>query len=289
MYDENSGIYFGNPINGKWSIFLTKNGGLTWDSTGVNIPSPETGESGYTNGIFGDMLFSHSLMFGTNKGHFYASYDFGKTWLERTVPGLTEIHAIAFADSANGTVAGTGLFKTTDGGLTWKDNSSLALGKGIITAIISHDFWHYFLIRTGGGNDPGNRVYHSGNFTDSNWDTAYTSWDFKPFLFLGSARYGGYAYGLRQGGGISIAVHDDSPVTDVQENGNTPSEYSLSQNYPNPFNPETKINYSIPENSFVTIKVYDILGNLKAILVNENKPAGSYFVNFNAAGLLNVA
>ena len=63
-----------------------------------------------------------------------------------------------------------------------------------------------------------------------------------------------------------------------------PSEYSLS-NYPNPFNPSTTINYQLPENGFVTIKVYDMLGKEIATLVNENKTAGYYNVNFDASKL----
>ncbi|MFZ1517350.1 MAG: T9SS type A sorting domain-containing protein, partial [Ignavibacteriaceae bacterium] len=61
-----------------------------------------------------------------------------------------------------------------------------------------------------------------------------------------------------------------------------PKEFSISQNYPNPFNPGTVINYQLPVNSKVIIKVYDILGNEIATLVNEVKPAGKYEVNFNA-------
>jgi hypothetical protein len=64
-----------------------------------------------------------------------------------------------------------------------------------------------------------------------------------------------------------------------------PSEYSLSQNYPNPFNPTTKIRYEIPEGSFITIKVYDVLGREIETLLNEEKPVGSYEVEFNAAKL----
>jgi len=64
-----------------------------------------------------------------------------------------------------------------------------------------------------------------------------------------------------------------------------PSEYSLDQNYPNPFNPSTKISYSIKEEGLVTLKVYDILGKEIATLVNENKPAGIYEVEFNASTL----
>ena len=61
--------------------------------------------------------------------------------------------------------------------------------------------------------------------------------------------------------------------------------YSLKQNYPNPFNPSTTIEYSIPLDSYVTVKVYDILGQKVSSLVSENKKAGNYNVKFNAENL----
>ncbi|HCY76596.1 MAG TPA: hypothetical protein DHV28_11810 [Ignavibacteriales bacterium] len=63
------------------------------------------------------------------------------------------------------------------------------------------------------------------------------------------------------------------------------TEYSLEQNYPNPFNPSTIIKFQIPKNGFVSIKVYDILGNEITTLVNEEKPKGRYEVNFNSSSL----
>ncbi len=80
-----------------------------------------------------------------------------------------------------------------------------------------------------------------------------------------------------------IAVKDK--VSSINDNEQVILEYSLSQNYPNPFNPTTKIDYSIKEGGHVTLKVYDILGRVVAELVNENKPAGNYTVEFNAANL----
>jgi hypothetical protein len=61
--------------------------------------------------------------------------------------------------------------------------------------------------------------------------------------------------------------------------------YHLSQNYPNPFNPITNFEFRIADFGFVTLKVYDILGREVAVLVNEEKPAGKYIVEFDAAGL----
>jgi hypothetical protein len=72
---------------------------------------------------------------------------------------------------------------------------------------------------------------------------------------------------------------------EIEVDNNIPNIYSLEQNFPNPFNPSTKINYSITEKSFVSLKIYDVLGNEVSILVNEEKPAGCYDVEFNATGL----
>jgi len=75
-------------------------------------------------------------------------------------------------------------------------------------------------------------------------------------------------------------------VSDVEENhSNVPDNFILHQNFPNPFNPSTTISWQSPVSSWQTLKVYDVLGNEVATLVNEEKPAGSYEVNFDAAGL----
>ena len=73
-------------------------------------------------------------------------------------------------------------------------------------------------------------------------------------------------------------------VNSIEQIGNEiPSTYELKQNYPNPFNPSTIINFSIPESGFVTLNVFNILGQEIAELVNEIKSAGSYEVSFDAS------
>lgn len=71
------------------------------------------------------------------------------------------------------------------------------------------------------------------------------------------------------------------PISVSQNVSDIPKNFGLSQNYPNPFNPTTVINYQLPINSFVTLKVYDMLGRKVANLINARKNAGYYNVTFN--------
>jgi Secretion system C-terminal sorting domain len=81
-------------------------------------------------------------------------------------------------------------------------------------------------------------------------------------------------------------AYTSSNVTGVSDEKEIiPTVYKLNQNYPNPFNPSTTIRYSIPKTSLVTLKVYDVLGREVAALVNEEKPLGTYQVNFDASSL----
>jgi len=74
----------------------------------------------------------------------------------------------------------------------------------------------------------------------------------------------------------------ESSIVGVEEENNiiVPNSITMSQNYPNPFNPSTRIQYAISSTQFITLKVYDILGNEITTLVNEEKPAGVYEVEF---------
>ena len=74
-------------------------------------------------------------------------------------------------------------------------------------------------------------------------------------------------------------------ITGVENEETIAADFKLEQNYPNPFNPTTKIQFSIPQSSKVVIKVFDILGSEIETLVNEEKPVGTYELDWNAAKL----
>ena len=125
------------------------------------------------------------------------------------------------------------------------------------------------------------KKYTDYSLTSGNWKFAqglgmldrYFTFDF------------GYGTETLVGAVIDGKVYGDTTVVSVKNEINIPNQFYLSQNYPNPFNPTTIIEYSIPNNEYVTLKVFDILGREIATLVNEQKSAGSYKVNFNAENL----
>lgn len=131
------------------------------------------------------------------------------------------------------------------------------------------------------------------------YDPSTNTWSVKPNLttpvlgaYVGSVRSGQYGYKLI----VASGYNGTAAVTNTQiytedftgannNNNSVPDNYSLGQNYPNPFNPVTTINYDIKTNGFVSIKIYTILGEEVATVVDAFKTAGSYSVDFNASAL----
>ena len=96
--------------------------------------------------------------------------------------------------------------------------------------------------------------------------------------------YGGYAYVAGGDGGMYI-LKNDLLSTPIEKTPDIPHTFAVSQNYPNPFNPSTNIHYTLPGSQHVRLRVYNILGQLVATLVNKDQPAGSYTVRFDAHDL----
>jgi plastocyanin len=87
-------------------------------------------------------------------------------------------------------------------------------------------------------------------------------------------------------GGVGMSgVITVQSATGITNNNITVEEFRLFQNYPNPFNPTTKISWQSPVSGRQILKVYDVLGNVVANLIDEFKPAGSYETNFDASKL----
>jgi len=92
-------------------------------------------------------------------------------------------------------------------------------------------------------------------------------------------------YAGSNGPNWEIGLATSSIISSIEQETTLPTEFALEQNFPNPFNPTTKIKYSAPQASQVVVKVFDVLGNEIATLLNEEKPAGTYELTWSAASL----
>lgn len=99
----------------------------------------------------------------------------------------------------------------------------------------------------------------------------------------------GTSIGIGTSSDYTLVKYKQTTITGLDDKiGNIPIAYNLSNNYPNPFNPSTKIKYTVPAGAFrqfVSIKVFNLLGSLVSVLVNENKDAGEYEIEFNSTNL----
>jgi Secretion system C-terminal sorting domain len=157
----------------------------------------------------------------------------------------------------------------------------------------------------------GNDIYVVGQFNVVGNDSSYnnvakwngSSWEklgtgvnqeARSLSFLGDNLYIGGSFISEGPGGqpyLPYFAKRSNITSTVNDNLNVlPNDFILYQNYPNPFNPSTKIKYTIPDAGtskmqFVQLKVYDVLGNEIATLINEYKSSGSYEIEFNATEL----
>jgi hypothetical protein len=127
------------------------------------------------------------------------------------------------------------------------------------------------------------RMVTGGSFENVGYVAGFgTTTEPKAYSFVDSKlETGNYTYRLKQIDFDGTFTYSNELNADVE----IPLEYALEQNYPNPFNPSTTIKYSIPEEGFVKLAVYNMLGEEVVTIVNANQKAGRYEVNFNATGL----
>jgi hypothetical protein len=156
-----------------------------------------------------------------------------------------------------------------------------------------YDIWYRFSMHHGGAwvspvnlTATPNRTELFATFGKEITTTSY-GWRLGHLVYLSEARANAGCYDCGEG------PRSDSPwmyrtttaPTGVGYGDELPSNYSLEQNYPNPFNPSTVLSYTLPVSGRVSLKVFNVLGEEVASLVNEEKAAGSYKVNFDGANL----
>ncbi|MBE0572478.1 MAG: T9SS type A sorting domain-containing protein [Ignavibacteriaceae bacterium] len=234
-----------------------------------------------TNNMIWDIFFLNSTTGWATQhgGIIYKTSDGGNSW-EQILPGIT-IRKIFFLNENEGwgiNDNGSTLMQTTDGGYTWQVQLNEAIS---ITDYWISDENNVWLVPTS------LKTTNGGQSWESYWHPS--SYGIRSVQFIDN-KIGWFA---GQEGTILKYYNDETSSIETEINFYTTLNYSLSNNYPNPFNPVTKIKYTIPSvtlrqaqsDILVTLKVYDILGREIATLVNEEKPAGEYEIEFNAANL----
>jgi hypothetical protein len=108
-----------------------------------------------------------------------------------------------------------------------------------------------------------------------------------PRYYVGSGGAGASDFGFKRvlKNALAFIKTNGGTITGVTSSSTIADKYNLSQNYPNPFNPTTKISFAIPTSGFVTLKVYNIMGQEVMSLVNQNMNSGVYTADFNGAAL----
>ncbi len=140
----------------------------------------------------------------------------------------------------------------------------------------SNGQWKNIFLNTYTYDENGNNLsQYNSIWSDSSWipsdNQLQINYGIKDFTFFG--------YSMKISYSLLNTTNISTKVVSI------PNKYSLSQNYPNPFNPSTTISFSLPSKSFVTLKVYDILGREIVTIVSEEMPAGRYSKQWNAANL----
>lgn len=245
---------------GEANLFKSSNDGKNWTSLNVNIPS----------GQFKTVVTDESNLFiGTQGGGVYKSSDAGYSWTECN-EGLGNLNInYLMSYTADKILAGSdeGVYLYSNG--KWEDiNSTFTSRK--INYLFNEDDIIY------AASDSGIYYYY---FKEAEWSILNEGLLDMNVLSLTVDRLGFLVAGTMSGSVYRI----HSPVPSSVQQLNDPKEFALLQNYPNPFNPTTKIKFSVPKNEFVTLKIFDILGNEIAQLVNEEKPAGEYQVQWDAS------
>ncbi|HET6272929.1 MAG TPA: FlgD immunoglobulin-like domain containing protein, partial [Bacteroidota bacterium] len=269
MFDATNGIAVGDPV-GTWTVLRTSNGGASWARIATE-PAQVGSEFGANNGLA--VVGNNHIWFspGTATGRVYRSTDGGATWASSVLPFLQFTSGLAFSNTQYGVAGGSGgaAARTTDGGVTWTSVTLPASGTVYGIAATNAEF---FATR-------GAAIYRSTD-RGATWASSYAG-GVGALNHISAASAGANAYlkAVSGTGGITSGYFVVTGVDDQPEE--LPGSFTLMQNYPNPFNPSTTIRYALPKDAFVTLKVYNLLGQEVASLRDEMQNVGFHDVVWN--------
>lgn len=244
---------FTSTVTTNRGVWISSNNGTNWQQTSLNNVNIYT------------LYKSNNYLFAGGEG-LYLSSNNGIDWntsLLISCGAITSTENTLFAGSSGG----SGVYVSTNNGNNWLQSSLNNLGvHAMITyqnnVFVGGGFW----VSTNNGISWTERIEGMGNL-------------YVNVLILSN----GYIFAGTDGNGVWRRPLSEL-VSLSSITSNIPINYELKQNYPNPFNPKTKIKFSIPQRSFIQIKIFDILGREKEKLVNQELIASEYEFDFNGTG-----
>ena len=266
-------------------ILKTTNGGANWDTLLIDMyPYASIFDIKFVNDSIG---WAVGGIFPGWAGEIFKTTDGGTNWSSQ-FGNSTPFASCAFISNQVGWVTSAGfesvgILNTVNGGNTWElqyipDTLSFESINSILF-INDQKGW------TAGSRflDPlESRILHTDN-GGLTWEpqNVLANVGLNSIFFIDE--YVGWVVG--DSGTVLHTTNGGQFYTENEKINKFIDKFVLSQNYPNPFNPATTIKYSITERVSITLKVYDVLGNEIATLINEEKSIGSYDVKFDASGL----
>jgi len=268
----------GNESESEGLIFKTTNSGVNWIRSeyntsfiSINFTNENTGFiiSNYYHDVLGDSLIIKK------------SNNSGNNWNSVFSMFHARLTSLIFLNSDTGWIAGLShaggfgedlILKTTSGGVNWENMNLITYS--FINSIYFSSYDTGWYCSAG--------IYKSIN-SGANWINQVPSNGtdtYSNIFFIDNST--GWSVG--KNGKILKTI--TGGLTSVnQSSENIPIKYTLLQNYPNPFNPVTLLEFGISDLEFVSLKVYDVLGNEITTLVNEIKSPGVYNVEFDGSNL----
>lgn len=267
FFDEEKGIIVGEH---SW---ITKDGGSTWIRSSTISPPEDIYFHDYSLG----WAVGYSP-FSTDAGYIAKTTDGGNTWVYQDSMTFMQVdyYGVDFIDSLKGFAVGGSVSKTIDGGNNWD----------IITGVGGYDVG-FLDERNGWISSAGNIFYTSdGGQTWAHQLDSLINYSLIKIIILKKDKVA-YILGKSSVNNTATLLKADlNNISGVEEKKEAiPEELYLLQNFPNPFNPTTTIEYRIPKEGHVTLKVYDVLGKEITTIVNERKLPGTYKANFEGGEL----
>lgn len=266
-----TGMVAGSLGSGTAVMAKTTDGGATWTTV----------TPGGTTGTVYSVMGKGDVWYHSRSTGFYRSTDFGATWAS----AYTAAGTIYFAQQSRnlnediifGAKASGGIFKGLSLGLPVELTSFTAsvVDNGVVlnwTTATEINNQGFEVQRSVNGKD-----FNTVGFVKGNGTTT----EAQKYSYFDAVTSGKYTYRLKQ---MDFNGTFEYTKT-VEVNASIVSAYDLIQNYPNPFNPSTTISYAVKDAGLVTLKVYNVLGDEVATLVNEVQAAGMHDVRFDASSL----